>query len=129
MRQPGASGWEDKEVDFFIDDMSGRDWGSSLSSAKNNVNKGRPQKTRMVDLARLIRARGTPKALGGRTALKMDIEGGEYGVLPALLASGVLCEYVTDIEIEWHGAEKFDGTLPFGVPDCNEILKKKTNTF
>ena len=34
--------------------------------------------------------------------MKLDIESGEFGVLPHLLRTGVLCRVVDEAYIEWH---------------------------
>ena len=44
---------------------------------------------------------GTPPQ-EGRVVVKMDIEGEEYSLLPALISSGVLCGCVDLLLVEWH---------------------------
>lgn len=63
----------------------------------------RVQRVEAIDLAHLIdelRAGGRG-AEHGAMLLKIDIEAGEYALLPHLLATGALCK-VTHLIIEWH---------------------------
>ena len=59
--------------------------GSSVISAKKNVDAGSYVDVAMVDLASFIRG------LGKRIAvLKIDVEGAEYGILKSLIETGVI---------------------------------------
>lgn len=53
-----------------------------------------------------------------RVLIKMDIEGEEYNLLPALISSGLLCQAVDQLLIEWHlrNARWFlHGALPLPI--------------
>ena len=57
----------------------------------------------------LLDERRAPAA--GKVVIKMDIEGGEYSVLPAMVARGVLCAHVDHLTAEFH--PRF---APLGIP-------------
>jgi Methyltransferase FkbM domain len=105
-------------------------WGSSLMKEHGDVQKsaagGDVEKQAVPVMGYTIGTlmRKTLRALdplateaekkGSHFILKMDIEGGEYIVLPREAKDGTLCEYIkmgnaVDVYVEWHGASAFGG--------------------
>jgi hypothetical protein len=59
-----------------------------------------------------------------RVMIKMDIEGEEYSLLPALVSSGVLCRTVDVLLVEWHVRNSrwfLKGVLPLPI-DREKVL-------
>ena len=73
---------------------------------------GRQRATvRTIDAVRYLRS------LKAKTiALKIDVEGSEFELLRDLIASGVLCERVDHLWVEWHGNGRID-YKKLGLPD------------
>ncbi len=55
--------------------------------------------------------------------LKLDVEGAEFDILPALIDGGEL-EYVDELHIEWHD-NCFDGAIPKRKELEREIRRRK----
>ena len=122
-----AASVKDGEVRFFFDMVGKRshnEWGASTISSRLNLGRNRTAAgvlkqsavVSTVDIAawfrREVLTRQLPRSDGGRPArivMKVDIEGGEFELLPHLLASGVLCE-VDYVYVEFHLTWVADGT-------------------
>jgi hypothetical protein len=82
---------------FYIhDDPQNHDWTSTLL----NISPGKHSKTTVVlkDLGAFIQNHLSPDAT---IAMKMDIEGSEFTIMPSLILTGALCHLDT-VFIEWH---------------------------
>jgi FkbM family methyltransferase len=82
------------------------EWGASLA-AWNPKNNGSSATVQLVDLHNFILDFVVPVARRDKRKMppiimKMDIEGAEYAVLPALIIRGALC-HIDLIFAEWHG--------------------------
>ena len=66
------------------------------------------QPERVVAVA-VARHRGRAAPYRVKTALKIDVEGFELDLLRELLSSGVLCERVDDLYVEWHAEDASAG--------------------
>ena len=95
--------------------MENEDWGAKrLDKIEDIEYSSHDYKTiaaRSVDVSRIFSTiddalTKKAKALGmekhGPITMKLDIESGEFGVLPHLLRTGVLCRVVDEAYIEWH---------------------------
>jgi len=102
-------GWYDGVIDFYIDTRSSVTWGSSVKQTHPDVStKKELIKTKMLDLINEITLNYTPEDY---VIVKMDIEGAEYDILPALLIRGAF-PYIDELYVEFH---HFDGADPSSV--------------
>jgi hypothetical protein len=96
---------------FFTDPAAPKDkheWGASLAPW-NAAGKGAPITVQLVDLQNFVLDFVVPHVRAGRRktgkkppiVMKMDIEGAEYVVIPAMMVSGALC-HIDLIFAEWH---------------------------
>lgn len=100
---------------------------ATMAQRFRNSGRHPTERVRMVDLARILiderrRATRSLPAEGGRTRvvppliyMKLDIEGGEYKLLPHLLVAGALCG-VSYLRVEWHLNSQ--GVEQAGLPPC-----------
>ena len=88
---------KDEEIDFYL----GNPLGSSLCKDKftGNLNKN-PIKVQGIDLAKFITENFLKEDY---IVLKLDIEGGEYDVLPHLIKENIIPDYINELYGEWHG--------------------------
>ena len=134
---PYAAGTDDDgHVSFFMDqsgeaESKGTEWWASTVSHKYNRGSTSPGGSAVnvsvptVDLARLLtrvvfpRRRPPGCSSGpsgqGSVVMKVDIEGGEYEVLPHLLARGALCK-LNLVYAEFHEQPYAPAPVPGSVP-------------
>lgn len=93
---PKAVWVEDGTVDLFLDKKY--HVGSSVFSAKSNVDSIDPINVPCVDLSRWIMERFSPEDY---VVLKLDIEGAEYQVLDRMLCDGAI-DLVDELFIQFH---------------------------
>lgn len=95
---PCAIWIEDGTVDFYL----GKHDGSSVCKNKRTGNLSKtPTIVKSVDLSNWIK---TNFSVDDYIILKMDIEGGEYDVIPHLLANNTF-SYVNEFYIEFHNGK------------------------
>lgn len=106
VHSPVALSTADGEAAFGLDNATKRGFGSSLVlehrmlDGTSKKGKGLEVGTstirvRTVDALRFLRT------VDGPIALKLDVEGSEYTILRDLLLSGLLCERVHNLFVEW----------------------------
>ena len=97
-----AFGTQDGTAPFYIDGASKHSVGSSLVLPTAARRAEDTTVVRTVDGVNFLRGldRGVP------IELKMDIEGSEEEVVRDLISSGVLCERVSNLWVEWHDTGK-----------------------
>mmetsp|Transcript_7101 Transcript_7101/g.8194 ORF Transcript_7101/g.8194 Transcript_7101/m.8194 type:complete len:355 (+) Transcript_7101:310-1374(+) len=120
---------EDGTISFHLDEASETGYGSSIygdkvvnvvqKDAKGKVQKhkatlGKKVTVRSLNFAKILEE--IPQEPKPYIVVKMDIEGAEYKVLPALLTSGQICK-IDYLIIEWH-SHKLGSYLPENV-DAN----------
>ena len=88
---------KDEEIDFYL----GNPLGSSLCKDKftGNLDKN-PIKVQGIDLAKFITENFLKEDY---IVLNLDIEGGEYDVLPHLIKENIIPDYINELYGEWHG--------------------------
>jgi len=98
-------GWQDTYIDFFIDTRSSQVWGSSVKGEHPDVvGKKQTIKTKMVDLISEITDN---YSIDDYVIVKMDIEGAEFDILPALLVRGAF-PYIDELYVEFHPFKGID---------------------
>ena len=99
-RFSASAAWTESNATLNLT-VSRNDQASSLivAAAQRYGQRGKPVPVRTVDLAALLNEHG--RAPETPLLLKLDVEGGEYELIPHLLASGALC-HATHVLIEWH---------------------------
>lgn len=115
---------EDGEVDFFI---GGDDNGSTLVETKTSgrVNYDNPVKVEGIDIDRWIKENFS---LADKLILKMDIEGGEFEVIPHMIKNGSI-KYINEMWVEMHANKvtKYLSTdkdkLIEDIKNCGVIFK------
>jgi len=98
---PSVVSNETGETKFWVtDDGKDSDWGASLF--KDNKSASKEVVISKLDMPQLMK-KIAEQTKSGVKLMKMDIEGGEYTVLPPLLEQGLLCEdTLNTLTIEWH---------------------------
>ena len=88
---------EDGEIDFFIGEDN---TGSTLVGTKTTggIDYKNPIKTQGIDIDKWIRENFQPE---DRIILKMDIEGGEFEVIPHMIRGGSV-KYLKEMWVEMH---------------------------
>lgn len=86
--------------------------GRGVSVGMNTV---KVQTVNVVEYLRSLPAR--------HIALKIDVEGSEYHLLRDLMLSGVLCERVDSLWVEWHGGGRINHRA-LGLPQREEDLTR-----
>jgi hypothetical protein len=127
---PSVVSNETGDTEFWINDGGKEsDWGASEFKGDDSSSKMVVSKLDMPQFMSNIGKLTEP----GFKLMKMDIEGGEYTVLPPLLEQGLLCDDTLNrLTIEWH---REPGTLTLGslsnvwafeknVTDKNRCLPK-----
>lgn len=110
--ETAASVARDPEATFFRDFSRDNEWGATLfqgSLSKDTNVREAAVKVHVVDLVDFLdrvvrRVVAAEEARSGRrppVLMKVDAEGAEYAVVPALLTSGMLCD-VDGVFVEWH---------------------------
>jgi hypothetical protein len=90
-------------ITFWSDgDLSHLEWGASTNTPMRIRKDRRNSTVQSIDLAAFILREITPFA--STIVMKIDIEGGEYDLLPRLVAKGALCD-VDLVFLEQHPAE------------------------
>lgn len=116
---PAVVSDRDGTVDFYVDQRPENSfWGSSTFSYNHDfVKQTQPGFNISAFVQNLVTARSANKAT--KIVMKMDIEGSEFVVLPAMLKSGVLCKGsgVDALYVEWHPWAVQNQTASFLTPD------------
>lgn len=86
---------DDGNIDFYL--STSQNWGSSAIKEKNNVSKV-PVKVPSVDISMWIQENFSTNDY---IIFKMDIEGGEYDLIPHLLKNDTF-KYINELYIEFH---------------------------
>ena len=109
-----ACAWiEDGYQSFYLSEGEWGDMGSTLYADKDfpdereSLDLESVQQVKSVDLGAFIRETTSQM---NYVILKLDVEGAEFDILPALIDGGEL-EYVDELHIEWHD-NCFDGAIP-----------------
>lgn len=96
---PVAAYIEDTELDFFIRGESRNGFiGSSLDKGKHTLALAQTLTVQAIDFVKWLRDNTSPDDL---IYLDMDIECGEYYILPELIKSDVAAN-ISIISVEWH---------------------------
>lgn len=110
-----AVGVADEPTTFWGNSPGGPQYGGGLMQRDMGALAQEGTSVRMLDFSRWLRhnvlARCVPQGQGGGGAaavpavvVKMDVEGAEWMVLPALLADGSICAF-SSFYMEWHGSD------------------------
>jgi len=95
-------------VMFGVDNSTARSLGSSLAATKRMLgrggkpNRGPPVASNAISVHAVDAVRYLQGLSVNRIALKVDVEAFEYELLRDLIATGVLCQKVEDLFVEWH---------------------------
>jgi len=117
---PSVVSNEAGKAKFWInDDGKDSDWGASEFKDKK-AHKSKEIKVPKLDMP-LFMKKVAYHSPDGYKLMKMDIEGGEYTVLPPLLEQGLLCEdTLNTITIEWH---RDPGVATLGSLDAVRVFE------
>jgi len=115
-------GWQEKEMDFYLDTNSKYVWGSSIQPSAPDV-KGKMSviKLPMRDLCKDIMDNYRPSDY---VIVKMDIEGTEFHLVRSMLVRGVM-PYIDELFVEFHrfaGADGNDDGHAFANIFINEYV-------
>jgi FkbM family methyltransferase len=95
-----AVGIEDGETEFYLDSTKDISQSCTATAEKvSDINDKEPVSVEVVDFPGYISKRTNKKDF---IVVKMDIEGGEYDLLDAMIRNNSL-KLVNELRIEWHG--------------------------
>lgn len=104
-----AVGAENGVIDFYLD--SSKDVSQSCTATPDKVSAVNDPNPVPVDVVDFPRYLNTKYLRNHHTVVKMDVEGGEYGILSEMIETNILA-LVNELRIEWHGY-KMSGDTEF----------------